>query len=102
MKLDSLGFIQNLLQYNEPVTVFHPHSPVLVPTVIGAVSDSFYKISSEALLVLESLVKVIRPLDSPDNPASEHQKYVTQVWREKNMICKQERLDKYFPCSSFS
>ena len=85
MKIDTLAFIQNLLQHNQPVTVFHPHSPILVPTVIHAASDSFYKISSEALLVLESLVKVLRPLDTPDNAASgggtaaEYQRYVKQV-----------------------
>jgi hypothetical protein len=63
MKIDTLAFIQHLLQHNQPATVFHPHSKVLVPTVINAVSDPFYKISSEALLVLESLVNVLRPMD---------------------------------------
>ena len=37
----------------------------LVPPVINAVKDSFYKISSEALSVVEELVKVLRPLDVP-------------------------------------
>ena len=63
MKIDTLAFIQHLLQHNQPVTVFHPHSKVLVPAVINAVSDPFYKISSEALLVLETLVTVLRPMD---------------------------------------
>ena len=44
--------------------MFHSHAPVLVPTVITSVSDQFYKISSEALLVLECLVKVIRPIEA--------------------------------------
>jgi len=35
---------------------------VLVPPVITAVGDGFYKITAEALLVLQQLVKVIRPL----------------------------------------
>ena len=38
--------------------MFHPHAAVLVPAVIAAVSDTFYKISSEALVVLQLLVKV--------------------------------------------
>ena len=38
--------------------MFHPHASLLVPAVISAVSDPFYKISSEALLVLQLLVKV--------------------------------------------
>jgi hypothetical protein len=46
-----------LLSGHEP-RVFHPHASLLVPAVISAVSDPFYKISSEALLVLQLLVKV--------------------------------------------
>lgn len=63
MKIDTLAFILHLLQnQGQMPSVFHPHAPVLVPAIIAAVSDPFYKISSEALLVLESLVKVLRPL----------------------------------------
>eukprot|EP00096_Caligus_rogercresseyi_P003100 TRINITY_DN1567_c0_g1_i2.p1 TRINITY_DN1567_c0_g1~~TRINITY_DN1567_c0_g1_i2.p1 ORF type:complete len:1243 (+),score=465.99 TRINITY_DN1567_c0_g1_i2:109-3837(+) len=61
MKIDTVAFIQHLLTHHPPA-VFHAHVPVLVPAIIASVSDPFYKISSEALLVLESLVKVIRPL----------------------------------------
>ena len=62
MKIDTLSFVQHLLQnQGQQASVFHPHAPVLVPAIIQAVSDPFYKISSEALLVLESLVKVLRP-----------------------------------------
>ena len=50
--------IQALLTGHHP-TVFHPHAAVLVPAVIAAVSDTFYKISSEALVVLQLLVKVL-------------------------------------------
>ena len=52
-----LGIFQALLSGHHP-TVFHPHAAVLVPAVIAAVSDTFYKISSEALVVLQLLVKV--------------------------------------------
>jgi cullin-associated NEDD8-dissociated protein 1 len=76
MKIDTLSFVQHLLQsHSSPFAVvagggsieagpavFHPHAAVLVPAIIAAVSDPFYKISSEALLVLESLVRVLRPL----------------------------------------
>merc|ERR1712226_829745 len=63
MKIDTLSFVQHLLQnQGQMPSVFHPHAPVLVPAIIAAVSDPFYKISSEALLVLESLVRVLRPL----------------------------------------
>lgn len=63
MKIDTLSFVQHLLQnQGQMPSVFHPHAPVLVPAILAAVADPFYKISSEALLVLESLVKVLRPL----------------------------------------
>jgi len=63
MKIDTLSFIQCMLSGHHP-TVFHPHASILVPAIITAVGDSFYKISSEALVVLQLLVKVLRPLDS--------------------------------------
>ena len=65
MKIDALQFIQQLLQTHLG-SVFHPHAPVLIPAIINSVSDPFYKISSEALLVLESLVRVLRPAASKD------------------------------------
>ena len=34
----------------------------IVQAVIKCVNDTFYKITSEALLVLQNLVKIIRPL----------------------------------------
>ena len=52
----------------------------LVPAVIGTVGDSFYKISSEALLVLQILVKILRPLDShPTN--FDFTKYTTPIYQ---------------------
>ena len=61
MKIDTLSFIQILLSGHHP-RVFHPHAPVLVPAIITAVSDTFYKISSEALVVLQ--VRFIYSLNS--------------------------------------
>ena len=65
MKIDTLAFVQHLLASQHPSAVFHPHAPILLPVIISAVGDPFYQISSEALLVLESLVRVLRPLDQP-------------------------------------
>ena len=61
MKIDTLSFIQCLLTHHHP-TVFHPHAQVLVPAIISAVSDSFYKISSEALVVLQVSIVAISVL----------------------------------------
>ncbi|KAH8389456.1 cullin-associated NEDD8-dissociated protein 1 [Drosophila serrata] len=63
MKIESLGFLYSLLQ-GHPPHVFHPHIPSLVPLVVTSVFDPFYKIATEALLVLQQLVKVIRPLET--------------------------------------
>ena len=63
MKIDTLVFV-NLLLINHSPIVFHPHIDMLVGPVILAISDPFYKITSEALLVTQQLVRVIRPLDS--------------------------------------
>lgn len=62
MKIDTLAFLNCLLTHHNPA-VFHAHIGALIPPIISAVGDSFYKITSEALLVLQQLVKVIRPLD---------------------------------------
>lgn len=66
MKIDALSFIHCLLT-SHPPEVFHPHIAVLLPPVIHAVGDSFYKITAEALNVLQELVKVIRPLNAPSS-----------------------------------
>lgn len=66
MKIDALSFIYCLLTSHQP-HVFHPHINILLKPVINAVGDSFYKITAEALNVLQELVKVIRPLNTKSN-----------------------------------
>lgn len=62
MKIDALGFLCNMLTSHD-AAIFHPHIPTLVPLVVASVFDPFYKIATEALLVVQHLVKVIRPVD---------------------------------------
>uniref|UniRef100_A0A2C9JF10 TATA-binding protein interacting (TIP20) domain-containing protein n=1 Tax=Biomphalaria glabrata TaxID=6526 RepID=A0A2C9JF10_BIOGL len=66
MKIDTLSFLNTLLS-NHSHVVFHPHIKALVPPIVNAVGDPFYKITSEALLVTQQLVKVLRPLDQKSN-----------------------------------
>lgn len=66
MKIDALSFIYCLLTTHQP-PVFHPYIAVILPPVISAVGDSFYKITAEALNVLQEMVKVIRPLTAPSS-----------------------------------
>ncbi|KAG7278589.1 hypothetical protein CRUP_013331 [Coryphaenoides rupestris] len=63
LKIDALACLYVVL-CNHPATAFHPHVSALVPPLVACVGDPFYKITSEALLVTQQLVKVIRPLDS--------------------------------------
>lgn len=63
MKIDALSFIYCLVT-SHPPEVFHPHMSQLMPPVINAVGDGFYKITAEALNVLQEMVKVIRPLNT--------------------------------------
>ncbi|XP_065221678.1 cullin-associated NEDD8-dissociated protein 1 [Planococcus citri] len=63
MKINTLSFVHCLF-CSHPAEVFHTHMAVLVPPITAAVGDNFYKIAAEALLCLEQLVKVIRPLDT--------------------------------------
>lgn len=65
LKIDALSCLYVILCNHQP-QVFHPHVQALVPPVVACVGDPFYKITSEALLVTQQLVKVIRPLETPD------------------------------------
>ncbi|XP_067930479.1 cullin-associated NEDD8-dissociated protein 1-like [Watersipora subatra] len=70
MKIDTLSFLNTLIA-NHPGNIFHDHLGSLVPGVVNAVADNFYKIVSEALLVAQQLVQVLRPLKplQPFNPS---------------------------------
>jgi len=63
MKIDTLNFMTVLLNSHSPQVV-QPHLGTIIPAVITAVDDSFYRITSEALLVLNCIVKTMRPCES--------------------------------------
>lgn len=67
MRIDALSFLHVLL-LSHPPQAFQPHMQMLLPPVVACVEDSFYKITSEALLVTQQLVKVMRPLDQTAAP----------------------------------
>ncbi|XP_041836296.1 cullin-associated NEDD8-dissociated protein 2 isoform X1 [Melanotaenia boesemani] len=60
MRIDALSFFHVLL-LSHPPQAFQPHMQVLLPAVLACVEDTFYKITSEALLVTQQLVRVMRP-----------------------------------------
>lgn len=59
MKIDALVFVQELFKTHDPPKLYR-QVHVLLPAIITAVSDSFYKITAEALSLLTQLVRVIR------------------------------------------
>jgi len=76
MKIDGLAFLNAYIKSHQP-EVFQPHVQTLLPAIIAAVGDSFYKISSEALLVLTQIVRVIRP-DQKQN--YNFQQYINPIY----------------------
>ncbi|XP_008585253.1 PREDICTED: cullin-associated NEDD8-dissociated protein 2 isoform X1 [Galeopterus variegatus] len=64
IRMDALAFLQGLLG-TEPAEAFYVHLPTLLPPIMACVADPFYKISAEALLVLQELVRSLWPLDRP-------------------------------------
>lgn len=57
LKIDALACLY-VVMVTHPAHAFHAHVPALVPPVVSCVGDPFYKITSEALLVTQQLVKV--------------------------------------------
>ena len=74
MKIDTLSFLNTLLVHTSPPSVFHSHVPTLVPPIEQAVDDPFYKITSEALLVTQQLVKVVLVSQLPSQTAFCHKR----------------------------
>lgn len=79
MKIDALLFVQELIKTHEPTT-FHPHIHTILPAVISAVDDSFYKTASEALMLLSLLVCVIRPANQ--EPMPDHDKVLNTIYEK--------------------
>ncbi|KAM8915567.1 cullin-associated NEDD8-dissociated protein 1-like isoform 1-T2 [Spinachia spinachia] len=80
MRIDALSFFHVLL-LSHPAQVFQPHMRVLLPPVVSCVEDSFYKITSEALLVVQQLVRVMRaPAQSTMASGIDPAAFVRQVF----------------------
>jgi cullin-associated NEDD8-dissociated protein 1 len=100
MKIDALTFVYHMLT-GHPPQVFHPHIQVLVPLIVNSVSDPFYKIATEALSVLQQLVKVIRPLDQEstlDFRPFVHQLYNCTLQKLKAPEVDQEVKERAIAC----
>ncbi|KAK0083224.1 hypothetical protein PV325_009153 [Microctonus aethiopoides] len=100
MKIDALAFVHTLLITHRP-EVFHAHMSVLAPPIIAAVGDPFYKITAEALLVLQQLAQVIRPHMRPvypDFPSLAIEIYRSTLMRLKTADIDQEVKERAIAC----
>lgn len=68
VRTNTLAFIYCILS-SHPPEVVQPHIEQLLPALINCASDSFYKVTSEALSALQVVVRVVR---SADNSFPEH------------------------------
>lgn len=65
---------------NHSSTIIAPHASNLVPAVVAAVQDKYVKVSSEAIVAVESLLKVLTP---PRSASADqvNKKFVEQLYR---------------------
>ena len=85
MKVDTLLFVGCLLRTHSP-EVFYPSLDVLVPAIINSVKETFYKITSEGLVVIHQLIRVIRPNLNEINFQFKH--HITPIYEciSRNLI----------------
>ncbi|KAG6452371.1 hypothetical protein O3G_MSEX007598 [Manduca sexta] len=70
MKIETLVFVWCLVR-GHGAAAMRPHVAALLPAVLACVHDPFYKVTAEALRVLQALVKVMRPLDNVEGVEGE-------------------------------
>ncbi|XP_065316402.1 cullin-associated NEDD8-dissociated protein 1-like isoform X1 [Gordionus sp. m RMFG-2023] len=63
IKIDVLTFLSHLLKTHSH-QVFYPYIHQLIPALLNAINDPFYKIVAEALNVTEQLVQIMRPAET--------------------------------------
>ncbi|CAH0724756.1 unnamed protein product, partial [Brenthis ino] len=83
MKIETLVFVVWLVR-GHAARAMRPHAAALLPAVLACVRDPFYKVTAEALRVLQTLVKVMRPLESIENgteePSEELRRFVPAMY----------------------
>lgn len=80
MKIDTLVFLQWVLS-GPCGPALRPHATSLLPPLLACVKDPFYKITAEALRVMQALVKVIRPLKEPVELSPELSAFTAPMYR---------------------
>lgn len=77
MKIDALVFLQELVKNHEP-SAFYQQIPSLMPPILAAVDDTFYKISTESIILMELIVSVMRPTNC--EPMQGYESILTSIY----------------------
>jgi cullin-associated NEDD8-dissociated protein 1 len=93
LKITALTFLYALLQTHDDSMRFYKHIKLMLPLIIAHANDTFYKIASEALLVLQELVKIIRPKSTVDIQ-NEFRPFVSQIYECTHRRLKQTDIDQ--------
>lgn len=75
MKIETLVFVVCLVR-GHGAGAMRSHVAALLPAVLACVHDPFYKVTAEALRVLQTLVKVMRPLENVENIEGKEEVFV--------------------------
>ena len=59
VRTNTLSFVYCIL-VSHPIEVVQPHVEALLPALLQCANDTFYKVTSEALLALQQLIKIVR------------------------------------------
>ena len=70
MRIDALQLISAICDTHSS-RIVAPFIGAIVPSIVSAIKDKYYKVSSEALLAIESLIKILTP---PRSAGSEQQR----------------------------
>ena len=72
----------SLVSHSHPVDVVQPHVEALLPALLQCANDTFYKVTSEALLALQQLTKIVRSGELEEHANVLHRLKATDIDQE--------------------
>ncbi|MFH4982023.1 hypothetical protein AB6A40_008732 [Gnathostoma spinigerum] len=92
IKIDTLCFLSVAL-CSHPSEKLHAHMSILVPLVVKAIADPFYKVAAEALSVSVALMRVLRP-PQPSAEMLDFTPYVGDIYEAISTKLKATDIDQ--------
>lgn len=101
LRIEILVFLRQLFR-NHSANALHPYLSRLSPVIIKTISDKFYKITSEALLLAIELIKVIRPIRRREDTGEyeiesineEHKQYIYDIYQTTSKLLGTNDVDQ--------